>query len=67
MDAATIRLNELKEEMKKIELSEIHYVDGTLMELKLIPHDVEILHPALFYPRPLDIEDMWEKIKVILA
>lgn len=64
MDAATIRLKELKDEMRKIELSEYHYIDGALIELKLMPHDVEILHPALFYPRPIDIQDMWEKIQV---
>lgn len=63
MDAATIRLKELKDEMRKIELSEYHYIDGAVIELKLIPQDVEILHPALFYPRPIDIQDMWEKLQ----
>lgn len=63
MDAAAIRLHELNEEMKKIELAEYHYIDGALVELRLIPHEVEILHPFLFYPRPVHIEDMWKKLK----
>lgn len=63
MDAATIRLCEFNDELRKVDFSEYHYIDDTLIELKLIPHDVEILHPALFYPRPLNIEDMWDRIK----
>lgn len=64
MDAATIRLNELKDELTKIDLSEYHYIDGALVELKLIPHSVEILHPALFVPRSLEVQDMYDRIKV---
>ncbi|KAJ8939867.1 hypothetical protein NQ318_010418 [Aromia moschata] len=63
MDAATIRLCELNEELREIDISEYHYVDGELIELKLVPYDVEIIHPALMYPRPIDIEDMWRKLK----
>lgn len=63
MDAATIRLNELKEELVKIDISEYHYIDGSLIQLKLIPHSVEILHPALMYPRPIEVQEMWERIK----
>lgn len=65
MDAAVVRLNELKEELTKIDISEIHYIDGNLVELKLIPYEVEILYPALVFPRPPEIEEMWEKIKVM--
>ncbi|CAH1966645.1 unnamed protein product [Acanthoscelides obtectus] len=62
MDAATIRLWEFNQELRKIDLSEYHYVDGSLIELKLVPYDVEILHPALKYPRPSDVEDMVQRI-----
>lgn len=65
MDAAVVRLNELKEELTKIDISEIHYIDGNLVELKLIPHEVEILYPSLVFPRPPEIDEMWEKIKVV--
>lgn len=64
MDAAVTRLNELKDELQMIEFSEYHYIDGAMIELKLIPHDIEILYPALFFHRPLEIEDMWDKIQV---
>lgn len=63
MDAATIRLNELKEELVKIDLSEYHYIDGALVELKVIPHSVEILHPALMVHRTEEIQNMWERIQ----
>ncbi|CAH1159710.1 unnamed protein product [Phaedon cochleariae] len=63
MDAATIRLTEMSNELKKIDLSEFHYIDGSLIELKLVPYDVEILHPALFFPRPIEVEEMWQKIQ----
>ncbi|KAJ8963742.1 hypothetical protein NQ314_005411 [Rhamnusium bicolor] len=63
MDAATVRLLELNNEMRNIEISEYYYVDGNLIEMKLVPYDVEILHPALFYPRPINVEDMWQKIQ----
>lgn len=64
MDAATIRLRELHEELTKIQMSEFHYIDDSLIELKLVPYDVEIIHPALFYPRNLDVEEFVQKIKV---
>ncbi|KAG5885827.1 hypothetical protein JTB14_017197 [Gonioctena quinquepunctata] len=63
LNAATIRLCELNNEMKKIDFSEFHYIDGSLIELKLVPFDVEILHPSLFQHRPIGIEDMWRKIQ----
>lgn len=64
MDAAVTRLRELKELLKEIDLSEIHYVDGSLIEWKLIPYDIEILNPALMFPRSENIQNMWERIQV---
>ncbi|CAG9764661.1 unnamed protein product [Ceutorhynchus assimilis] len=63
LDSACIRLNEFNDELRKISLSEYHYIDDTLVELKLIPYNVEILHPSLFHHRPVDIEDMISRIK----
>lgn len=63
VDSAVLRLSELNDEMRKIDISEYHYIDGTLVELKLVPHDIEILHPALTFPRPLNIEEMWQKLQ----
>lgn len=64
MGAAVYRLNELRNEFLKIDYSEYHYIDGNLVELKLIPHEVEILYPTLNFPRPYKIMEMWEKLKV---
>jgi hypothetical protein len=64
MDAATIRLHELSEEMREIDISEYHYIDGALIELKLIPQQVEILDPILYYLRHFSFEELWTKIKV---
>lgn len=65
VDAASTRLHELKEELQMIELCEYHYIDGAMIELKLIPHEVEILYPTMFVHRPVEVQDMWEKIQVI--
>lgn len=64
MDITTKRLFELNEELRKIDISEYHYVDGALIELKLVPQDVEILSPILYYLRSSDLEKLWTKIKV---
>ncbi|XP_030750135.1 dynein regulatory complex protein 11-like [Sitophilus oryzae] len=63
VDSACVRLNELNDELRKISISEYHYIDGTLVELKLIPYDIEILHPCLFHHRPVNVEDMIQRIK----
>lgn len=67
MDAAAARLHELKDELQMIELHEYHYIDGAMIELKLIPYEVEILYPAMFIHRPIEIQDMWEKIQVCVS
>ncbi|KAL1501910.1 hypothetical protein ABEB36_007143 [Hypothenemus hampei] len=63
VDSACIRLNELNVELRKISLSEFHYIDGSLVELKLVPYDIEILHPCLFHHRPVDVEDLVQRVK----
>lgn len=64
MDAATARLHELNEELRTIDISEYHYIDGTLIELKLVPQEVEILDPIFYYLRHYTVEELWSKIKV---
>lgn len=66
LNVATNRLCELNEELRKIDISEYHYIDGALIELKLVPQDVEILDPVLYYLRNCDLEELWTKIKVII-
>ncbi|XP_060528387.1 dynein regulatory complex protein 11-like [Cylas formicarius] len=63
VDSAVIRLNELHDALRNIDISEYHYIDGNLIELKLVPYDVEILNPRIFHHRPLDIEDMLQEFK----
>lgn len=44
LDAAMVRLMEIKDELtEKVDISELHYVDGQIIELKLVPHDLEII------------------------
>lgn len=64
MDAAVLRLKELRDEFLRIDFSEFHYIDGNLVELKLIPTEVQIIYPLLSYPRPYEIKEMWENLKV---
>lgn len=64
MDAAAIRLKELKDEMVHTEYSEFQYIDGSLVELKLIPHDIEIITPKLFFHRQLEVWDLVDKFEV---
>lgn len=64
VESAVMRLKELFNELRWIDFSEYHYIDNALVELKLVPHDIEILHPYLCYPRPYDIEKMYERLKV---
>ncbi|ENN72771.1 hypothetical protein HUJ04_013362 [Dendroctonus ponderosae] len=63
VDAACIRLSEFNDELRKISLSEFHCIDGTLVELKMVPYDVEILHPCLFHHRPVNVEDLVQRIQ----
>lgn len=64
MDSAILRLHELKEALNAIDLSEFHYIDGNLMELKLVPYNIEILNPALIFPRDEEIDNLIERVKV---
>lgn len=44
LEAANRRLMELKNALVQIDISEYHYVDGNIVQLKLIPNDFEIFH-----------------------
>ncbi|KAG5445315.1 Dynein regulatory complex protein 11 [Clonorchis sinensis] len=48
LEATIGRFLEIKHEMVKLELSEYHYFDDILMDLKLTPNDVEIPIPKYF-------------------
>ncbi|CAH8502324.1 unnamed protein product [Schistosoma turkestanicum] len=48
LDSVIGRFLEIKQEMVKLELSEYHYFDDVLMDLKLTPSDVEIPIPKYF-------------------
>lgn len=65
LDAAVCRLLELKELLCLLEISEYHYVDGAVIQLKLVPKDFEIWElqgvPA---PRKDDIQDKIERLLV---
>ncbi|KAK5647339.1 hypothetical protein RI129_002231 [Pyrocoelia pectoralis] len=63
VDASIKRLNELKETLVQLDFSEYFYVDGNLIESKLIPHSVEAVDPMLMCERPLHTEDLWTAIK----
>ncbi|XP_022907446.2 IQ and AAA domain-containing protein 1-like isoform X1 [Onthophagus taurus] len=63
VDSATTRLIEINNLLRDIDISEIHYCDGNLIEQKLIPNSIEFLNPTLFFPRPIEIEDMWQRIQ----
>ncbi|KAK9869258.1 hypothetical protein WA026_003009 [Henosepilachna vigintioctopunctata] len=63
VESAVLRLKELYNELRWIDFSEYHYIDDSLIELKLIPHDIEFIHPYLSYPRPYDIQQMYDRFK----
>ncbi|CAH8556235.1 unnamed protein product [Schistosoma rodhaini] len=48
LDSIIGRFLEIKKEMVKLELSEYHYFDDILIDLKLTPNDVEIPIPKYF-------------------
>lgn len=48
LEASSNRLLELKNELKKVELSEFTYIDRTLVQRKLLPTDITILRPIYF-------------------
>ncbi|KAJ6666670.1 hypothetical protein lerEdw1_020394 [Lerista edwardsae] len=54
LDAVLGRILELKQELVELDLSEYHYMDHALQELKLTPADMEVPIPKYFlseYPR----------------
>lgn len=53
--SCTKRYVELKTQMNKIEMSEFHYLDDALVELKLAPQNIEFLRP-FYFPRKRSVE-----------
>jgi hypothetical protein len=46
---------EISKDIEKIEMSEFVYVDDALIELSLVPQDVQFLRP-FYFPRRRDVE-----------
>lgn len=49
------RLKEIQKDIQKIEMSQFVYVDDALIELNLVPYDIEFLRP-FYFPRKRSIE-----------
>lgn len=64
LEAATRRLQELYKQLCEIEMSEIVYVDRTLIENKITPQDITILKPFYFpLQRTREIQNLIDDIK----
>lgn len=53
--ASQERLQEIQKDIQKIEMSQFVYADETLIELNLVPYDIEFLRP-FYFPRRRNIE-----------
>lgn len=64
LETATRRLLELRNELKKIELSEFIYLDKMLIQKKLTPFDIQLIHPYYFpFKRKKEIQELIDNIK----
>ncbi|XP_063709356.1 IQ and AAA domain-containing protein 1-like [Culicoides brevitarsis] len=64
LQAATLRLQELYKQLSDLEMSEIVYVDRTLIENKLTPQDITILKPFYFpLQRPTELQNLIDDVK----
>ncbi|XP_018330984.1 dynein regulatory complex protein 11-like [Agrilus planipennis] len=63
LDAAIMRLKELKDLLVDIDISEYHYFDDTLIEMKLVPSEIEILHPYMCFPHDPNMEALFKKLQ----
>uniref|UniRef100_A0A336LYZ1 CSON006353 protein n=1 Tax=Culicoides sonorensis TaxID=179676 RepID=A0A336LYZ1_CULSO len=67
LEAATRRLQELRNQLSKIEMSEIIYMDRHLIENHLTPQDITILKPFYFpIRRPAEIQNLIDDIKPVV-
>ncbi|XP_037935779.1 IQ and AAA domain-containing protein 1-like [Teleopsis dalmanni] len=67
VDTALRRLIELKEELKRLELSEYVYMDKALIARKLTPHDLVIWRsPQFLYRRPPELQDILYEHKIFM-
>ncbi|KAM9084228.1 dynein regulatory complex protein 11 isoform 1-T1 [Megaptera novaeangliae] len=62
LDGVMGRILELKNEMVELELTEFHYFDDILQDLKLIPQQLEIPIPKYFLKEKLEVIKGREKI-----
>ncbi|NXP52701.1 DRC11 protein, partial [Heliornis fulica] len=62
LDGVIGRILELKKEMVELENSEFHYMDDILIDLKLLPEDLEVPIPRYFIKEKLEILQQREKM-----
>ncbi|NXW61536.1 DRC11 protein, partial [Eurystomus gularis] len=62
LDGVIGRILEIKKEMVALENSEFHYIDNILVELELLPEDLEIPIPRYFIKERLGVLQQREKI-----
>lgn len=63
LDAAVMRLAELRDALTLLDISEFHYIDNALIELKLVPRDLELFPLEL---HPLQREEQLQKLAEML-
>ncbi|GFU45525.1 dynein regulatory complex protein 11 [Nephila pilipes] len=60
------RALELKHELVGLEFSEVHYLDDLLLEMKLVPDQMNIKIPAYFYEKTKEEQERLSLIKELL-
>ncbi|GFS66356.1 dynein regulatory complex protein 11 [Trichonephila inaurata madagascariensis] len=60
------RALELKHELVGLEFSEVHYLDDLLLEMKLVPDQMNIKIPAYFYEKSKEEQEKLSLIKELL-
>ncbi|NXI51795.1 DRC11 protein, partial [Chloroceryle aenea] len=62
LDGVIGRILEIKKEMVHLENSEFHYMDNILVDLQLLPEDLEVPIPRYFIKERLEVLQQREKI-----
>ncbi|NXF98056.1 DRC11 protein, partial [Eubucco bourcierii] len=62
LDGVMGRILEIKKEMVELENSEFHYIDNILVDLELLPEDLEVPIPRYFIKERLEVLQQREKL-----